>query len=160
MIHGDRIGSHQLNQSQHRGRGRQRLPEQVVAARVGLVRERRDHPVTGRGEECAQAVGLAGGLVLRPDDAGVGSATQAQQSMLEAEPLDDGSHRRPRPHDDALTRVRPGRRQRRQRQQMRSVVRADDEQTQGNGTRDVALPVAEGALPIRAPASGTRFGSA
>ena len=70
---------------------RERVPEQVVAARLRLERQRLDGAAPGRREEAAQRLVLAGRLVLRPDHPGVRAAAELEVHPLEAEPPHDAS---------------------------------------------------------------------
>ena len=107
---------------------RHRVPQQVVAAGPGLEQQGLQHAATGRGEEPAQRVVLAAGLLVRADDAGVGAAAQLEVHALEPERPDyvgrGGSGRDHHP----LSRAAPGGSQGREWKEVGRVVGADDQQ--------------------------------
>ena len=76
-------------------RGVHRVPEQIGAARIGLVQQGFHHPALGSREESAKRVVLTGDLVRGPDDAGVGAAAESQIPALEAEVVGDRRRRWP-----------------------------------------------------------------
>ncbi len=122
------VGAHLVEDPLHGARGLDRLPQQVVAPRLGLEAQGLDHAAARGGEEAAERVVLAGRLVLGLDGAGVGSAAEAEVDPLEAGGLDDAGGRGSGRHDHALAGLLPGRRERDEGEEVGRVVRADDEQ--------------------------------
>ena len=75
----------------------QRLPEQVVPATLGLVTERRDHPLAGCREERAQL-----GVRARRSHAAVAARAEGELDVLVPVGRDERSERPPGRHDDPV----------------------------------------------------------
>ncbi len=129
VVDDDRVRVDGLDDVHGPATGLDRLPQEVVAAQLGLEPEGRDGTFPGRGEEGSQVGVLAAGLLVGPGRPGVRAATQDQLDPLEARPLDmagdtgPGRHRPPAPRASAQG---PG--QGEEREEMRGVVRADDQE--------------------------------
>ena len=109
-------------------RGLDRFPEQILGSRLCLVAKRRDHPPAGGLEERSQVVVLAGRLLFGTGDAGIRPSAHGKSGELHSRSSHQRRHRRPGGHDDLLTRVAPGPGDADQRDGMRCVVRADDQE--------------------------------
>ena len=131
VVDDDVVGSHALDHMLHLTSDPKGLPEQVVPAGVRLEGQRRDRAEPGGIEEPPQGYVLSGGLVLGPDDPGVGAPSQPEVLALEAEPPHDGVSGGAGGDDDPLPRRRPGGAHRGERQQVGGVVRTDDQQRHG-----------------------------
>jgi hypothetical protein len=116
-----------------------RVPEQIRAARPGLVEQGLDQPAPGGGEEAAQGVVLAGRLLLRPDHARVGAAAQRQVGPLEAGRPHDRRGGRAGRDDDPFAGVAPRGGHGGEREQVRGVVRTDHQQRHGLPTSLVTV---------------------
>jgi hypothetical protein len=122
------VGAHLVEDPLHGARGLDRLPQQVVAAGLGLEAQGLDHAAARGREEAAEGIVLARRLLLGLDGAGVGSAAEAEVDPLEAGGLDDAGGGGSGGHDHALAGLLPGRREREEGEEVGRVVRADDEQ--------------------------------
>ncbi|PPG01357.1 hypothetical protein C5C26_16290, partial [Rathayibacter sp. AY2B1] len=128
VVDHDRVGLHLVEDHAQASGDAGRIPEQIGEPLPRLVGEGRDHPAPGGVEEAAEGRALVGRLLLRADRARVGAAPQPERDVLESEAVDDGARRVAGGHDDALARLLPRRAEGRQRQQVRRVVGADDQQ--------------------------------
>jgi hypothetical protein len=141
VVHEDRLRAHVVDHLD-RGTGRlERAPEEVVATELGLQAERRDHPLAGGPEEGPQVVVLAGRLVLGARHPRVGPAPEDKRDMVESGAVDDWRDRGAGGDDHPISSGRPRRGQREEREEVRGVVRADDEE--GHAATDSLRSAAE-----------------
>ena len=116
------------------------LPEQIARARLRLVAKRRDHTPAGGIEERPQVVVLASRLLLRSGDAGIRASAHSKSRELHAGSSHQRRHRGPGRHHDVLAGVVPHPGHADQRDGMRGVVRADDQE--GHDASQAREPIA------------------
>jgi hypothetical protein len=128
VVDEDRVGSHRPDGGDRRPCRGEGLPEQVVAAQLGLEAQRRDRTRAGRCEEAPEVVVLAGRLLGSPGRPGVRAAAKDERDALQSGSLHVRRDGRTGRDHDARSLRRPGAGKGKQREEMRRVVRADDKE--------------------------------
>ena len=128
VVDQDGVRSDLLDDLDRPTRSLDRLPEQIVGSRLGLVAERRDHPFACGGEERPKVLVLAGRLLFGSSDTWIRPRAQRQSRELHPCPSHQWRYGWSRGNDHLFTFVLPRARDADQRDSMRGVVRADDEE--------------------------------